>query len=162
MGVDHAFHIVARYAPAPSDDCGVWLVSTTISATSSWSRRPCSPSTTRSARGCHPCLRYVLLPISLGRTHSVLAEREGFEPPIRLPVCRISSAVHSTTLPPLQTIEGICKSVCGEAVENSNCYRFATQCLWSRVSLPPAEGHRQHAQPHPPAFREVRGCIDPA
>src|SRR5882672_1310612 len=30
-----------------------------------------------------------------------VAEREGFEPPIRLPVCRISSAVHSTTLPPL-------------------------------------------------------------
>ena len=34
-----------------------------------------------------------------------LAEREGFEPPIRLPVCRISSAVHSTTLPPLHSIE---------------------------------------------------------
>jgi hypothetical protein len=32
----------------------------------------------------------------------LLAEREGFEPPIRLPVCRISSAVHSTTLPPLR------------------------------------------------------------
>ena len=31
-----------------------------------------------------------------------VAEREGFEPPIRLPVCRISSAVHSTTLPPLR------------------------------------------------------------
>src|SRR6266481_5399361 len=31
-----------------------------------------------------------------------LAEREGFEPPIRLPVCRISSAVRSTTLPPLR------------------------------------------------------------
>jgi hypothetical protein len=31
----------------------------------------------------------------------VLAEREGFEPPIRLPVCRISSAVLSTTQPPL-------------------------------------------------------------
>jgi hypothetical protein len=31
-----------------------------------------------------------------------LAEREGFEPPIRLPVCRISSAVHSTALPPLR------------------------------------------------------------
>jgi hypothetical protein len=30
-----------------------------------------------------------------------MAERGGFEPPIRLPVCRISSAVHSTTLPPL-------------------------------------------------------------
>ena len=34
-----------------------------------------------------------------------LAEREGFEPPIRLPVCRISSAVHSTTLPPLQLFD---------------------------------------------------------
>src|SRR6185369_9480712 len=31
-----------------------------------------------------------------------LAERGGFEPPIRLPVCRISSAVHSTALPPLR------------------------------------------------------------
>jgi hypothetical protein len=36
--------------------------------------------------------------------NSDLAEREGFEPPIRLPVCRISSAVRSTTLPPLQTV----------------------------------------------------------
>src|ERR1700743_2317736 len=34
-----------------------------------------------------------------------MAEREGFEPPIRLPVCRISSAVHSTTLPPLRMYE---------------------------------------------------------
>jgi hypothetical protein len=34
----------------------------------------------------------------------VLAEREGFEPPIRLPVCRISSAVLSTTQPPLRGI----------------------------------------------------------
>jgi hypothetical protein len=32
----------------------------------------------------------------------LLAEREGFEPPIRLPVCRISSAVLSTTQPPLR------------------------------------------------------------
>jgi hypothetical protein len=31
-----------------------------------------------------------------------LAEREGFEPPIQLPVCRISSAVLSTAQPPLQ------------------------------------------------------------
>jgi hypothetical protein len=31
-----------------------------------------------------------------------VAERGGFEPPIRLPVCRISSAVLSTTQPPLQ------------------------------------------------------------
>ena len=31
-----------------------------------------------------------------------LADREGFEPPIPLRVCRISSAVHSTTLPPVR------------------------------------------------------------
>ena len=31
-----------------------------------------------------------------------MAERGRFELPIRLPVCRISSAVHSTTLPPLR------------------------------------------------------------
>src|SRR4029077_19067704 len=35
----------------------------------------------------------------------VLAEREGFEPPVRLPVLRISSAARSTTLPPLQAID---------------------------------------------------------
>ena len=75
--------------------------------TSTWSRKPCNPSTTRSARGCDPCLRYVPLPMSPGRTllvlaELVLAEREGFEPPIGLHLCRISSAVHSTTLPPLQ------------------------------------------------------------
>lgn len=32
----------------------------------------------------------------------VLAERVGFEPTLRLPVNRISSAAHSTTLPPLR------------------------------------------------------------
>ena len=31
-----------------------------------------------------------------------LAEREGFEPPVRSPVLRISSAARSTTLPPLR------------------------------------------------------------
>ena len=31
-----------------------------------------------------------------------MAEKEGFEPPIPLRVCRISSAVHSTTLPLLR------------------------------------------------------------
>jgi hypothetical protein len=35
---------------------------------------------------------------------SRMAEREGFEPPIPLRVCRISSAVHSTTLPPLRKV----------------------------------------------------------
>lgn len=32
----------------------------------------------------------------------MMADREGFEPPIPLQVCRISSAVHSTTLPPVR------------------------------------------------------------
>jgi hypothetical protein len=36
------------------------------------------------------------------RCPKAMAEREGFEPPIGLHLCRISSAVHSTTLPPLQ------------------------------------------------------------
>jgi hypothetical protein len=44
-----------------------------------------------------------------------LAEREGFEPPIRLPVCRISSAVRSTTLPPLRGREGRGKRPFGRA-----------------------------------------------
>lgn len=34
-----------------------------------------------------------------------MAERVGFEPTIPLQVCRISSAVHSTTLPPLRMRE---------------------------------------------------------
>ncbi len=34
----------------------------------------------------------------------MMAERVGFEPTIRLPVCRISSAVLSTTQPPLRSI----------------------------------------------------------
>lgn len=33
---------------------------------------------------------------------SGMAEREGFEPPVRLHVLRISSAARSTTLPPLR------------------------------------------------------------
>lgn len=50
---------------------------TTISATSTWSRRPCNPSTTRSARGCHPCLRYDMSPICPGRTKvGVVRKRE--------------------------------------------------------------------------------------
>ena len=33
-----------------------------------------------------------------------MAEREGFEPPVELPPRRISSAVQSTTLPPLREV----------------------------------------------------------
>ena len=34
-----------------------------------------------------------------GSIYICQAEREGFEPPVRLPLRRISSAIHSTTLP---------------------------------------------------------------
>lgn len=37
-----------------------------------------------------------------------MAEREGFEPPIPLRVCRISSAVLSTTQPPLREMLVCC------------------------------------------------------
>ena len=39
------------------------------------------------------------------RFFASMAERVGFEPTIPLQVCRISSAVHSTTLPPLRMRE---------------------------------------------------------
>ena len=42
------------------------------------------------------------------------AERQGFEPWIQSPVCRISSAVQSTTLPPLQYVK---RTVGGEGFE---------------------------------------------
>src|SRR5690242_18591450 len=64
-----------------------------------------------------------------------LAEREGFEPPIRLPVCRISSAVHSTTLPPLQAIDVTSDSELAEAAENPICYRIATEYLLGHASV---------------------------
>src|ERR1700722_5958045 len=53
---------------------------TIISDTSTWSRKPCNHSTTRSARGCHPCHRYVVLPICPGRTGELLERAKGFEP----------------------------------------------------------------------------------
>jgi hypothetical protein len=58
--------------------------------TSTWSRKPCNPSTTRSARGCHPCLRYGLLPMCPGRTRNGVAERVGFEPTVRFPAHTLS------------------------------------------------------------------------
>ena len=48
--------------------------------------------------------------------HGDLAERGRFELPIELPLCRISSAVHSTTLPPLQAHDGDGIGPCGRAV----------------------------------------------
>jgi hypothetical protein len=59
-----------------------------------------------------------------------LAEREGFEPPIPLRVCRISSAVLSTTQPPLQAIERSQYSALDVIAEKPICYPFATQSPW--------------------------------
>src|SRR6478735_11358408 len=47
--------------------------------------------------------RAVEIPKTNMRTAKSVAEREGFEPPIPLRVCRISSAVLSTTQPPLRS-----------------------------------------------------------
>src|SRR3954466_4216449 len=55
-----------------------------------------------------------------------MAEREGFEPPIRLPVCRISSAVHSTTLPPLRGCEGRAPAVDWYVSKHKQRYKGAT------------------------------------
>ena len=48
---------------------------------STWSRKPCNPSTTRSARGCHPCLRYDLLPMCPGRTDGFIGALGGIRTP---------------------------------------------------------------------------------
>src|SRR5215831_20370530 len=62
-------------------------------------------------RKCKKCLRqwgFLMIGGAWRKRNKVLAEREGFEPPIRLPVCRISSAVLSTTQPPLLRGHDLC------------------------------------------------------
>jgi hypothetical protein len=78
-----------------------------------------------------------------------LAEREGFEPPIRLPVCRISSAVHSTTLPPLQTMTKQKNLVTMQNSEMHICYQSL-----SGACLGPPAGRRQQSW-HLSASRRV-------
>ena len=85
-------------------DEGTWLVSFShyISDTSTWSRRPCNPSTTRSARGCHPCLRYVLLPMSPGWTTQSNGGEGGIRTPdtvARMPHFECGAFNHSATSP---------------------------------------------------------------
>ena len=64
-----------------------------------------------------------------------LAEREGFEPPIRLPVCRISSAVHSTALPPLRSPQRGNNAPIGrryltkQAKTDKGCAAYIVPCL---------------------------------
>ena len=91
----------------------------------------------------------------------LLAEREGFEPPIRLPVCRISSAVHSTTLPPLQVFDIAIRFEWPLGGRMAICYPFATQFLWKRACLPPHGRLRQRVRRHLPAFRGARANTGP-
>src|SRR5215207_5712784 len=74
---------------------------------------------------------------------SGVAEREGFEPPIRLPVCRISSAVLSTTQPPLQAIVQTSDFDADLGRELLVCYPFATIWPLSRASVAPLGPRRQ-------------------
>jgi hypothetical protein len=76
----HLDRLVGQHMGIKEVDEGIWLVSIImILDISTWSRRPCNPSTTRSARGCHPCLRYnLLLPVCPGRTNNRLAEGVSF------------------------------------------------------------------------------------
>jgi hypothetical protein len=43
-------------------------------------QKPCNPSTTPSAQGCHPCLRDALLPMSPGRTSEIWSGRGDSNP----------------------------------------------------------------------------------
>ena len=72
-----------------------------------------------------------------------MAEREGFEPPMGLHPCRISSAVHSTTLPPLQVPEGVAFWLLIAEPENRLRYRFATQHPAVDAVLERSAGRRQ-------------------
>ena len=88
-----------------------------------------------------------------------MAEREGFEPPVRLPVRRISSAVRSTTLPPLRGRKGqspVGRALCIQAlaatqVRGRHCRRlqFAAELAIDRIRAAAAQGddERQHS-PH--------------
>jgi hypothetical protein len=80
---------------------------TTIWDTSTWSRKPCNPSTTPSARGCHPCLRYVLSPMCPGWTKVRLAEGEELAANIlqsdsRRCICDMASICSWTRAAPLE------------------------------------------------------------
>ena len=57
----------------------------TISLISTWRPEPCNPSTTPSARSCHPCLRYVPLPTSPARTKRRVGGGSGIRIPPLLP-----------------------------------------------------------------------------
>ncbi|MBB4277156.1 hypothetical protein GGE12_004954, partial [Rhizobium mongolense] len=55
-------------------DDGIWLVSFMLMIwdISTWSRGPCKPSTTRSARGCQPCVRPYVRGVKVARPRGKL------------------------------------------------------------------------------------------
>ncbi len=62
-----------------------------------------------------------------------MAERGGFEPPIRLPVCRISSAVLSTTQPPLRAALGCYQTAAWNVFKNV----ASLAASWATATLEP-------------------------
>ncbi len=74
------------------------------------------------------------------KNKKLMAERGRFELPIPLRVCRISSAVHSTTLPPLRTLRDIRKSSRATLVEVALLRRFAAEYPRASASLQPSRG----------------------
>ena len=54
--------------------------STMIWDISTWSGEPCKPSTTPSSQGCHLCLKYILSPMSPGRTRKHWSGRRESNP----------------------------------------------------------------------------------
>ena len=72
---------------------------------------------------------------------SFMAERGRFELPIPLRVCRISSAVHSTTLPPLREMRR--RAPCGWRVDSMRIFLSqaveASALMWAKNTLDTVE-----------------------
>lgn len=104
----------------------------------------------------------------------MMADREGFEPPIPLQVCRISSAVHSTTLPPVRgaQVEAGCllhtrptphKPHRAEVYSSFTCLRQARFSL-TQAPCPPRQPRPAWGNPRPISFGASvdRSCREPA
>lgn len=78
-----------------------------------------------------------------------MAERVGFEPTIPLRVCRISSAVLSTTQPPLRShwsalVGAGCLIAATHPPRKSECDAFSTLRRKHRIPRPRARGRSRH------------------
>ena len=92
-----------------------------------------------------------------------MAEREGFEPPIPLRVCRISSAVHSTTLPPLRTssLFAMRRSGCGRSrFAPPHPYRTALVACLLASSCGQRQRTKRRATPNSRSAFVARGFED--